>query len=60
MVSGAAIKEGMDASAVCLVEDIADLKAMISDMIGKETIVLVKASRALQLDKVTTYLKAVA
>jgi len=45
---------------VCLVEDIADLKVMISDMIGKETIVLVKASRALQLDKVTTYLKAVA
>jgi len=60
VVSGAAIKEGMDASAVCLVEDVADLKAMISDMIGKETIVLVKASRALQLDKVATYLKAVA
>jgi UDP-N-acetylmuramoyl-tripeptide--D-alanyl-D-alanine ligase len=59
-IADAALSQGMDAESVYLVEDIADIKNMIPQILEKDTIVLVKASRALQLDRVVNFLKEAA
>jgi UDP-N-acetylmuramoyl-tripeptide--D-alanyl-D-alanine ligase len=60
IISEGAIKQGMDASAVHVAGDLAQIIANLSDVLDKDAIVLVKASRALHLDEVVTHLKAVA
>ena len=60
IVSKAALKEGMGAGAIHVAEDLPGIIAHLSDVLDKDAIVLVKASRALHLDEVVTHLKAVA
>ncbi|MCD6280588.1 MAG: UDP-N-acetylmuramoyl-tripeptide--D-alanyl-D-alanine ligase [Deltaproteobacteria bacterium] len=63
LVADSAISEGMDASSVFKVSGINEVKGLMSDIIGKtgkDAVVLVKASRAVQLDRIVGYLKAVA
>ena len=60
IVADAAIEAGMDATAIDMVADIEDIKPLIGSINQKDACVLVKASRALQLDRVVNYLKAVA
>ena len=60
VVSSAAISAGMDAPAVHIAESKDDIFWSLSDIIDKDAIVLVKASRALHLDHVVNHLKAVA
>lgn len=60
IVSNSAIEKGMDASSVYIAENLSEIITHLSDVIDKDAIVLVKASRALHLDEVVTHLKAVA
>ena len=60
VVSNAAIAAGMDAPAVHIAHSMDDIFWSLSDIVDKDAIVLVKASRALHLDHVVNHLKAVA
>jgi UDP-N-acetylmuramoyl-tripeptide--D-alanyl-D-alanine ligase len=60
IVSNSAIERGMDASSVYIAEGLSEIISNLSDVLDKDAIVLVKASRALHLDEVVTHLKAVA
>jgi len=60
IVLDTAIREGMDGSSVFMVKDMEEVKSLTAEYIGRDAVILVKASRALQLDKVVSYLKAVA
>jgi UDP-N-acetylmuramoyl-tripeptide--D-alanyl-D-alanine ligase len=60
IVSEEAIKQGMSSGAVHIAADLPEIITNLSDVLDKDAIVLVKASRALHLDEVVTHLKAVA
>ncbi len=60
IISESSIKNGMDAHSVHVAKDLGEIIACLSDVLNKDAIVLVKASRALHLDEVVTRLKAVA
>lgn len=60
IISEASIKTGMDAGKVHIAKDLGEIITGLSDVLNKDAIVLVKASRALRLDEVVTHLKAVA
>ena len=60
VVAEAAMCDGMKAGAIAIVDTMEHIVSSLSDSISRETIVLVKASRGLKLDRVVTYLKAVA
>ncbi len=60
LVTESAISEGMDASSVFKADGIEDVKELMSNTLDKDAVVLVKASRAVQLDRIVGYLKAVA
>ncbi len=60
IISESSIKNGMDAGRVHIAKDLSEIIACLSDVLDKDAIVLVKASRALRLDEVVTHLKAVA
>lgn len=60
IISESSIKNGMEAGRVHIAKDLSEIIACLSDVLDKDAIVLVKASRALRLDEVVTHLKAVA
>lgn len=55
-----AVGSGMEASSIHRVESKEDIMTHLSDLFDRDAVVLVKASRAIQLDQVVTQLKAVA
>jgi UDP-N-acetylmuramoyl-tripeptide--D-alanyl-D-alanine ligase len=59
-VSDQAAGQGMETSSIRLVENKEEIMTHLSDLFDKDAIVLVKASRAIQLDQVVNELKAVA
>jgi len=60
ILAEAALEEGMNNAAVHIARDMEDIFRNLSDLVDKNAIVLVKASRALHLDLVVNHLKAVA
>ncbi len=60
VISQAALDAGMAASAIHQAQSMEDIFWSLSDIVDKDAIVLVKASRALHLDHVVNHLKAVA
>ncbi|HNY65804.1 MAG TPA: UDP-N-acetylmuramoyl-tripeptide--D-alanyl-D-alanine ligase [Deltaproteobacteria bacterium] len=60
IISEGAVGQGMNPSAVHIAEGLPQIIENLSDVLDKDAIVLVKASRALHLDEVVTHLKAVA
>jgi len=55
-----AANSGMEASSIHRVENKEDIMTHLSDLFDKDAVVLVKASRAIQLDQLVNQLKAVA
>ncbi|HQP32434.1 MAG TPA: UDP-N-acetylmuramoyl-tripeptide--D-alanyl-D-alanine ligase, partial [Deltaproteobacteria bacterium] len=60
VVAEAAIAAGMDGKSISIAPALEDIQAALDQLLTNETIVLVKASRGLKLDRVVGYLKAVA
>lgn len=60
VVTGAAIAAGMDSRCITIAPVLEDIQAALDQRLKSETIVLVKASRGIKLDRVVGYLKAVA
>jgi UDP-N-acetylmuramoyl-tripeptide--D-alanyl-D-alanine ligase len=60
VVADAAVAAGMDKGALSIATELEDIQAALDKRLVSETIVLVKASRGLKLDRVVGYLKAVA
>ncbi|HDP24761.1 MAG TPA: UDP-N-acetylmuramoyl-tripeptide--D-alanyl-D-alanine ligase [Deltaproteobacteria bacterium] len=60
IISESATAEGMDHSCVHRVDSMHDIVDRLQDLLGRDAVVLVKASRALHLDQVVDHLKAVA
>lgn len=60
VVADAAVKAGMRPAAVTVAPDMEAIEAALKVNLAPETVVLVKASRGLKLDRVVSFLKAVA
>ena len=60
VVAEAAIAAGMDGRSITIAPTLEDIQTALEKRLKNETIVLVKASRGLKLDRVVGYLKAVA
>lgn len=60
IVSDSAVAEGMNFECIHVVSTMSDIVENLQDTLGKDAVVLVKASRALHLDQVVDHLKAVA
>ena len=60
VVAEAAIAAGMDGGSISIAPTLEDIQAALEKRLKNETVVLVKASRGIKLDRVVGYLKAVA
>jgi len=60
VVYDSAVSGGMDANSIYQAQSIDDIHTILSEMLDKDAVVLIKASRALNLDRVASFLKAVA
>jgi len=60
VVADAAIAAGMSGQSISIAPTLEDIQAALDQRLKSETVVLVKASRGIKLDRVVGYLKAVA
>ncbi len=60
IVADAAIQGGMDAEAITEIGDVEEIRPLLRELTSQDACILVKASRALKLDRVVGLLRAVA